>query len=175
MRMVLHPHTSLLYIHGLGCSCPAAIIYGFEVMCSRESARHFHHFLTCRKINFQKLKGCIEDYACGLHPFILNRDPHDFKYKMFLVDGSHWNGQRRLKKGDLNGKGGHLGCPSSYNFNAYKEFSNVKLNSQGREQVNSLIEKCASTLRLKTYHNLMRYIIFFFSVRNIMSILKHKK
>ena len=72
--MVLHPHTSLLYIHGLGCSCPAAITYGFEVMCSRESARHFHRFLTCRKINFQKLKGCIED------PFILNRDPHDFKY-----------------------------------------------------------------------------------------------
>ena len=145
------------------------------VFCIRLKYAILFRFLTCRKINFQKLKGCIEDYACGLHPFILNRDPHDFKYKMFLVDGSHWNGQRRLKKGDLNGKGGHLGCPSSYNFNAYKEFSNVKLNSQGREQVNSLIEKCASTLRLKTYHNFMRYMIFFFSVRNIMSISKHKK
>jgi hypothetical protein len=28
---------------------------------------------------------------------------------MVLVDGSHWEGQKRLKKSDRSGKGGHLG------------------------------------------------------------------
>ena len=43
---------------GLGCSCPAAITYGFQVLCSHESARHFHRFLyACREINPNWLRG----------------------------------------------------------------------------------------------------------------------
>ena len=75
-----------------------------------------------------------------------------------------------MKKGDKNGRGGHLGCPSSYNFNEYKQYqTSVKLNSQGREQTNALVERCANNLRQKSYHNFMRYMRLFFAIRNLMS------
>ena len=90
------------------------------------------------------------------------------------MDGAHWNGQRKLKKGDINGKGGHLGCPSIYNFNLYKEFEDVKINSQGREQTNALIERCSQTLRQKNFFNFMRYMNCFFAIRNLMTSSKVK-
>ena len=57
---------------------------------------------------------------------------------------------------DKNGKDGHLGCPSSYNFNVYIPNFNVKLNSQGREQTNALIERCAVSLRQKYFMRHMK-------------------
>ena len=39
----------------------------------------------------------------------LNREPREFEYLRCLVDGSHWQGQKRLRKPDRSGKGGHLG------------------------------------------------------------------
>ena len=152
-----------------------SITYGFELMCARESARHFFRFLMCRRINFAKLEGIIEDFACGLHPYVLNREPTQFQYTRFLVDGSHWQGQRKLKKPDYSGKGGHLGCSSSYNFNAYKdhiETDTGALNSQGREQIHSILDKCYSSLSQTNYFNFMRYMRVFFAIRNLMNMNK---
>lgn len=53
-------------------------------MIGRESARHFFRFLTCRRIDIDNLDGIIEDYACGVHPYLLNREVEDYKYKLFL-------------------------------------------------------------------------------------------
>ena len=110
-----------------------------------------------------------------MHPYALNREPTQFQYLRFLVDGSHWQGQRRLKKPDYSGKGGHLGCSSGYNFNAYKE--NIKtdvgaLNSQGREQIHSILDKCSNSLRQTNYFNFMRYMRAFFAIRNLMNMKK---
>ena len=164
-------HTDFLDgIFSIGCCCSLAVTYGFELMMGRESARHFFRFLMCRKVNFENLEGIIEDFACGLQPYALNREPEEFKYVRFLVDGSHWNGQRKLKKADRSGKGGHLGCSSGYNFNEYKKHIDITVNSQGREQTNSLIEKCANSLRQKNYFNFMRYMKCFFAIRNLMSM-----
>ena len=58
--------------------------------------------------------------------------------------------QTQLKKADRAGKRGHLGCSSEYNFNEYKKHFNFTVNSQGREQTISLIEKCAKSLRRTT-------------------------
>ena len=58
--------------------------------------------------------------------------------------------QIQLKKANRARKGGHLGCSSEYNFNEYKKHFNFTVNSQGREQTTSLIEKCAKSLRRTT-------------------------
>ena len=59
-----------------------------------------------RRIDRRNLEGIIEDFACGLHPYFLNREPNEWKYLRFLAEGAHWNGQRKLKKAD---RSGHLG------------------------------------------------------------------
>ena len=74
-------------IFSIGCCCPLAITYGFELIMGRESAQHIFRFLMCRKINFEKLDGIIEDFACGLQPYALNREPEEFKFTRFLVVG----------------------------------------------------------------------------------------
>ena len=144
-------------------------------MCAKESARHFFRFLMCRKINFAKLEGVIEDFACGLHPYVLNREPNQFQFTRFLVDGSHRQGQRKLKKPDYSGRGGHLGCSSGYNFNAYKKHIDTDmgaLDSQGPEQMHNILEKSSSLLRQTNYFNFMRYIRLFFAIRNFIYINK---
>ena len=71
------------------------------------------------------------------------------------------------KKADRSGGGGHLGCSSSYNSSEYQD--EIKINTQGREQTNALIEKCAQTLRQKNYFNFMRYMKIFFAIRNLIA------
>ena len=161
-------------IFSIGCSCSLSITYGFELILKHESARHFFKFLTTRKIDFKNLEGIIEDYACGVHQYALNREPEEFEYLRFLVDGSHWQGQKRLEKTDSrSGKGGNLGCSSGYNFNTYKPFTKNNVdgakNSQGREQMHSILDKLAKSLRQKNYYNFMRYMIAFFAIRNLMT------
>ena len=80
-----------------------------------QNCMKFQNLLTkifvTKKIDFNNLDGIIEDYACGVNQYALNREPEDFEYLIFLVDGSHWQSQRKLKKPDSrSGKGGHLGC-----------------------------------------------------------------
>ena len=160
------------FINGMfiiGCPCPSPITYGFELMMKGESARHFFRFLTCRQINFVELEGIIEDFACGLHPYFLNREPNQCQNLRFLVDGAHWQGQLKLKKADRSGRGGHLGCSLSYNSQEYQPHLDININTQGREQTNALIEKCAQTLRQKNYFNFMRYMKMFFAIRNMVT------
>ena len=72
-----------------------------------------------------------------------------------------------MKKAAKSGGGGHLGCSLSYNSSEYQ--NEININTQGREQTNALIEKCALTLRQKNYFNFMRYMKIFFAVRNMMA------
>ena len=82
-------------IFSIGCACKYSITYGFELMLHSESPRHFFHFLTSRQINYRELRGVIFDYACGLHQYILNREPAQFETVQFLVDGSHWQSMKK--------------------------------------------------------------------------------
>ena len=59
----------------------------------------------CRDVDMSKLEGVIFDNACGLDAYILNREPREFQYLRCLVDGSHWQGQKKLKKPNKSGKG----------------------------------------------------------------------
>ena len=128
----------------------------------------------------KNLEGVIFDFACNLHRYALNREPLDFKNIRFLVDGSHWQGQKKKKKSDKrSGKKGHLGCSSEYNFNDYKVYTKVDIdrakNSQGREQMQSILDKLGKSLRQKNYFNFLRYMIAFFARRNLMIMDRIKK
>ena len=77
-------------------------------------------------------------HSAFLCRYVLNREPEEFEHIRFLVDGSHYQGMKKLKKKDTRaGKKGPLGCNSAYNFNLYKEFTKTSAdgakNSQGRE------------------------------------------
>ena len=109
-------------VFSIGCCCDLNITYGFELMLTKESAHNFFRFLMCRDVDMTKLEGVIFDHACGLNAYILNREPREFQFLRCLVDGSHWNGQKKLKKSDRSVKGGHLGCSEGFNFNLYKVF-----------------------------------------------------
>ena len=104
-------------IFSIGCACELSITYGFELMLGHESPRHFFKFLMNRKVNFKKLDGVVFDFACGLQRYALNREPENFQYLRFLVDGCHFQGQKKLRKPDSrSGRSGHLGCSSGYNW-----------------------------------------------------------
>ena len=124
-------------------------------MLQKESAHNIFRLLMCRDIDLFKLKGVIFDHSCGLDQYILNREPREFKFLRCLVDGAHWNGQKKLRKPDRGGHGGHLGCSEGFNFNLYKEFLPTGINSQGREQIHALIEKMVPSLRQMSYPTFM--------------------
>ena len=160
----------------IGCCCEFSITYGFELMLYKESARQFFRFLLNRKINYRRLRGVIYDYSCGLLRYCLNREPLDFEGMQFLVDGVHVAGQKRLKKEkSSNRKGGHLGCSESFDFNKHKSAITKiqgKTNSQGREQMHSILEPLAKSLRQKNYRNFMKTLIAFFAIRNLKTMKK---
>ena len=147
-------------IFSIGCACKYSITYGFELMLHSESPRHFFHFLTSRSVDYNHLRGVIFDYACGLHQYILNREPAQFETVRFLVDGSHWNG--------------HTGCSDGYNFNQYKPYTSKDNceNSQNREQMHSTLSKLGKSLRQMSYFNFMRYTIAFFAISNMTKLNK---
>ena len=110
-------------------------------------------------------------FGCGLDTYMLNREPREFQYLRCLVDGSHWQGQKKLKRPDSSGRGGHLGCSEGFNFNLYKPFlPEVVSNSQGREQTHSEIENCVGSLKQMNYRNFMQHMRVFFGLTN----LKHR-
>lgn len=103
--------------------------------------------------------------------YILNREPAQFENVRFLVDGSHWSSKKKDKRGGRGG--GHLGCSASYNFNLYKPFVSdeiTRVNSQGREQMHSILKKLAPSLRQKNYFTFMNYLIMFFCINNLNKI-----
>ena len=60
-----------------------------------------------RDVDLEALDGILVDHACIFEPYVLNRESK--LQVMVLVDVSHWAGQKKLKKPDKQGKGGHLG------------------------------------------------------------------
>ena len=101
--------------------------------------------------------------------YLLNREPREFEYKRTLVDGDHWASQKKLRKPNQSGKGGHLGCSDSFNYNLYKKYleDNIKINSQGREQLHSIVDACCKSLRQFSYVNYMTFMKVFFTVTNL--------
>ena len=49
------------------------------------------------------------DHACKFDSYMLNREAKQLEHLLTLVDGSHWNSQKKLKHPNSK-KGGHLGC-----------------------------------------------------------------
>ena len=96
-------------IFNVGCGCSANVTLGFEIMLAKESPRNLFRFLQTRDVNLHELKGIIVDFGCLFEPYVLNRDAALLNKKIVLVDGAHWAGQKKLKKSDRAGKGGHLG------------------------------------------------------------------
>ena len=124
-----------------------------------------------RDVDMANLEGVIFDFACGLDNYLLNREPREFQYLRCLVDGSHWQGQKKMRKPDRSGRGGHLGCSDGFNFNLYKKYLPGLLYSQGREeQTHADMEKCIDSLGQMNYKNFMQHMRVFFGLTN----LKHR-
>ena len=131
-------------------------------MLCRESAHNLFRLLMCRDVDLHELDGVIFDFACGLDQYILNREPREFEYLRCLVDGAHWQGQKKLKKPDKSGIGGHIGCSEGYNFNLYKQhLPYAQPNSQGREQMHSRLQKLCPSLKQMDYADFMAFAKFF--------------
>ena len=62
----------------------------------------------CRDLDMQKLKRVFFDHSCGLDQYILNREPLEFEFLRCLVDGSHWSGQKKMRKPDSSNIGGQM-------------------------------------------------------------------
>ena len=60
-------------------------------------------------------------------------------------------------------------CSDGYNFNIFKNSLEENVNSQGREQMHSIIEKCAQSLRLMSYRHYMIFMYVFFAVNNLQN------
>ena len=123
-----------------------------------ESPLNLFRLLSCRDVDLYKLKGILLDHACILDTYAMNRDARMLEFKKVLVDGLHWNVQKKNKKSNSKGKGGHVGCSDSYNWNIYKTHTKEEVNSQGREQLHALIERCAASLRLMSYQHFMIFM-----------------
>ena len=154
-------------IFSIGCACDKNITLGFELMLEKEGPKNLFRILQCRDIDMDSLEGILIDHACRVEPYILNREAEMLKWKLLLVDGSHWNGMKKLRKPDRSGKNGHIGCSTSFNFNIYKEHLKTKPNSQGREQLHALVEKCTDSLRLMNYRHFMIFMRIFFAIKNL--------
>ena len=64
---------------------------------------------------------------------------------------------------------GHLGCSNGYDGLAYKPYLHDNFNSEGREQVHSLLEKVSSFFRQMNYTSFMHLHRVFFGIRNLKS------
>jgi hypothetical protein len=58
-------------------------------------------------------------------------------------------------------------CSDGYNFNIYKKHFDEPVNSQGREQMHSLIDRCSQSLRQMSYRHFMIWMRVFFAVTNL--------
>ena len=95
------------------------------------------------------------------------REPREFKFLRTLVDGAHWAGQKRLRRPDRSGRGGHIGCSEGFNFNLYKPHLPPRTNSQGREQMHSKLDKMVESLIQMSYVSFMTYMKIFFGLTNL--------
>ena len=165
-------HSNFSYgIFSAGCACKYMVTYGFELMLNRESAHNLFRLLQCRDVDLNTLEGVIFDFACNLHRYVLNREAKMFEFTRFLVDGAHWHGHRKMKKPSKNEKSGHSACSEGYNYNNYKKFVDEGgMNSQTREIMHSQLDKCATSLRAKSYSDFMSWMTLFFAIRNLTNM-----
>ena len=61
-------------------------------------------------------------------------------------------------------------CSDGFNFNLYKRHLEETVNSQGREQMHSLLEKCTQSLRLLSYRHFMIFLRVFFAMTNLQIV-----
>ena len=116
-------------------------------MLNKESPRNLFRILQCRDFDNDHLEGILIDHACLVDRYVLNREAPMLEWKKLLMDGAHWRSQKKFKAHNTNARGGHLGCSESFNWNLVKQSVDEPVNSQGREQMHSLIEKCSKSLR----------------------------
>ena len=152
-----------------GCACKYNITLGWELMLNNESPRNLFRLLMCNKFDHEKMVGVIIDHACKFDAYMLNREAKPLEYLLALVDGSHWNSQKKLKYPSTKGKGGHLGCSEGFNWLLYKGSygSEEAVNSQSREQMHSALENLSKSLRLMSYQHFMLFLYVFFATTNI--------
>ena len=127
-------------------------------MLNKESPRNLFRLLQTRDFDNDHLDGIVIDHACLVDRYVMNREAPMLEWKRLLVNGSHWMSQKKFRAHNIKGKGGHIGCSEGYNYNLYKHTLDEPVNSQGREQMHSLIEKCAESLRLMSYTNFMIFM-----------------
>ena len=113
-------------IYSIGCGCARSTTLGFELMINCEGPKNLFRILQCRDVDMKNLKAIIVDHACQLDSYILNREADMLQYKLLLVDGSHWYGQKKMKKSSSQNTG-HLGCIDGFNFNKIKASLKTKI------------------------------------------------
>ena len=122
----------------------------------------------CRNLDMSQLKGLFFIMHVGLIPTYLTiketifREPCKFEYLRTLVDGAHWQGQKKLKRPARSGRGGHLGCLEGLNFNVKEGVL-----SQGREQMHSRLTKLTSSLCQMNYNSFMIFLKVYFAITNL--------
>ena len=154
-----------------GCACKYNITLGWEIMLNNESPRNLFRLLTCNKFDLEQMVGVLMDHACKFDAYMLNREAEPLEYLLTLVDGSHWNAQKKMKHPNSKGKGGHLGCSEGYNWNLYKASYGKEeaVNSQGREQMHAILENLSKSMRLLNYEHFMLFLYVFFAITNIFN------
>ena len=139
-------------------------------MLCKDSAHNIFRLLMCRDVDLCALQGVIFDFACGLDRYILNREPREFEFLRCLVDGSHWQGHKKMKKPDRSGAGGHSGCSTGFNYNLYKKYLPYKQpNSQGREQMHAKLDKLCPSLKQMNYVDFMNFLRVYFGLTNLIN------
>ena len=138
-------------------------------MLNNESPRNLFRLLVCNRFDHGQMVGVLMDHACKFDTYMLNREANPLKYLLTLVDGSHWNAQKKMKNPNSKGKGGHLGCSEGFNWNLYKSSYGVEeaVNSQGREQMHAILENLSKSMRLMNYQHFMLFLYVFFATTNL--------
>ena len=62
---------------------------------------------------------------------------------------------------------GHLGCSRGFSGQMYKKYLHQDFNSQGRENLHSVLELLSSSFRQMSYKSYMQSLRVFFGIRNL--------
>ena len=125
------------------------VMHGFELCKKKESEQNLFRVLQCLNINHGKLEEIVYNNACNFNSYLMNREPRQFEYLRTLVDGCHWPN--------------HRGCSEGFNSKNYKD-SIPTLNSQGREQIHSVIEKLSPSEPIQNQFSYMTMLRVFFEI-----------
>ncbi len=131
-------------------SCVHGITLGFKFMQDVESPKTAFDVLMS---HFKKMpKNVIYDNCCQLCTYSLKREPSRFKNTRWLVDRFHFNKN-------------HIGCSRGFCMDEYSDLS--KVNSEIREQENSLLRRLATQITYMRPENAICHIKVFLAIRNM--------